>query len=358
MLSRASVRQVRRGFTLVELLVVIAIIGILVALLLPAVQAAREAARRTQCINNMRQIATAMHNYHDTYKQFPLGAWCCLPGTNGCGTRNRNARDPNWGATWTIMLMPFFEQTQLQESWIINVPARAQPPVPGPNLPVTAVELATFRCPSHSKTNPATGWNNVGGIFWRGNYGLNAGPGEAMEARNVQYPQWSGIVNPAAQWGARMADILDGTTSTVMAGELIHQSLQTDDSRGAFGMVSAATIAGGYRDDNSRTRWPVINTANNNRRVRVPNGNANLVYYRDRTPHCPNGGTDPRYRCEDAANTTNNGCAPRSFHPGGVNIALADASVKFVTNQVDEQVWASVLSNGGGQGEPIVPGNW
>ena len=88
------------GFTLVELLVVIAIIGILVGLLLPAVQAAREAARRMQCTNNLKQIGLAMHNYHDTYRSFPIGHH--FPG-QGNGT----------GWTWTYSILPFIEQSSL-----------------------------------------------------------------------------------------------------------------------------------------------------------------------------------------------------------------------------------------------------
>jgi len=97
-------KKVRTGFTLVELLVVIAIIGILVALLLPAIQAAREAARRTECVNNFKQMGLGLHNFHDTYNRFPPGA---ANNIRPFGTRDAGQRQ--WGATWMAYIMPFIE---------------------------------------------------------------------------------------------------------------------------------------------------------------------------------------------------------------------------------------------------------
>src|SRR5688500_207828 len=102
--------RAKAGFTLVELLVVIAIIGILVALLLPAVQAAREAARRMSCGNNLKQIALSLQNYHDTYKVFPPG-----------GVGSNNLANPNY-ATWSIFILPFMEQQNLHSRYDFNVP--------------------------------------------------------------------------------------------------------------------------------------------------------------------------------------------------------------------------------------------
>ena len=104
------------GFTLVELLVVIAIIGVLVSLLLPAVSAAREAARRTQCGNNLKNIGLAMINYHDTSKKFPLGAVCV---NNTCATTSnfRDAAPTFWATTWAISILPQLEQQPLFSIW-------------------------------------------------------------------------------------------------------------------------------------------------------------------------------------------------------------------------------------------------
>ena len=106
----------RKGFTLVELLVVIAIIGILVALLLPAVQAAREAARRMSCQNNLKQLGIALHNYHDTNKKFPAGMQFYGPGNNSAD------RGKNYRANWIIAILPYFEQQPLYDTLNVNFP--------------------------------------------------------------------------------------------------------------------------------------------------------------------------------------------------------------------------------------------
>ncbi len=108
---RASSRRARRGFTLIELLVVIAIIAVLIALLLPAVQQAREAARRTQCKNNLKQIGLAMHNYHDTYNRLPLGGVCSGLAPNASSPSD--FRDARWSQTWAIAALPLLEQGNL-----------------------------------------------------------------------------------------------------------------------------------------------------------------------------------------------------------------------------------------------------
>ena len=111
----------RRAFTLIELLVVIAIIAILIALLLPAVQQAREAARRSQCRNNLKQIALAMHNYHDVHRQFPIGAMggggTAYPGNAGGGS----------GCVWLRYILPYIDQTAIYNQWDedIGVPQQA-----------------------------------------------------------------------------------------------------------------------------------------------------------------------------------------------------------------------------------------
>ncbi|MCB9938424.1 MAG: DUF1559 domain-containing protein [Planctomycetaceae bacterium] len=116
--------KMARGFTLVELLVVIAIIGILVALLLPAVQAAREAARRMQCSNNMKQMGIAFHNYHDTFKKFPSAYTICRLDAMGSplGGAPYNAPRGDTAVSWGTSLLPYMEQQTVYDKFNINVP--------------------------------------------------------------------------------------------------------------------------------------------------------------------------------------------------------------------------------------------
>ena len=352
--------KARSAFTLVELLVVIAIIGILVALLLPAVQAAREAARRMSCGNNVKQIGLALHNYSDTFKRFPSGAICADGSglgwqSNRCGTRNRNGRDHDWGATWVTLLLPFIEQQPLQDQFNMNGGvrngARINNPPRARQWLVTERRLVTFQCPSHPVTQPVglTGsLNGRGGRFWRGNYGINTGPGEGMEARNTEYPQWRGMFNPAAQWGASFSDILDGTSNVMMISEMIHLPITGDDTRGAWGMTGATNIGGGMSRDANRNRSPRsefrAGQCNRGRRFRTPNVDGRLcgTVFRDRTPHGINANPPAnadhywaRHHQSDGTGTDTQ-CAPRSYHPGGVMVGLGDASTRFVPNTVDE----------------------
>lgn len=146
-------RRARSGFTLVELLVVIAIIGILVALLLPAVQAAREAARRMQCSNNMKQIALALHNYHDTYKTFASGHVLTNipPGPTGCYTGSPQTFP---GAPWTALILPYIEQGTIYDQLDFRFPfpramaVVASPPLTAPNVVPLTTPLSVYRCPS------------------------------------------------------------------------------------------------------------------------------------------------------------------------------------------------------------------
>ena len=192
----------KRGFTLIELLVVIAIIAILIALLLPAVQQAREAARRTQCKNNFKQFGIAMHNYHDTFKSFPSG-WI--------QSRTSGTLEPGWA--WGAMILPYLELGNLHEQ--LGVTTIEFDLVDGSDNGIagataeTETVLSVFRCPTDtgSDLNSNRGGHAVSNYMgvW-GNttpHNLNAGQGMFWANSRV-----------------RMRDVEDGTTQTLMLGEI------------------------------------------------------------------------------------------------------------------------------------------
>lgn len=223
MLSRT---RCRRGFTLIELLVVIAIIAVLIALLLPAVQQAREAARRTQCRNHLKQIGIAMHNYHDTVKSFPPGNVTMGP---CCGTLSL--------ITWPISILPYLDGTNLQNRYNFNLPnenaanafARTQL-VPVYNCPsdINAGQLIRPDSgPGSGLEYRASSYRGMGGVGWTtGGYAYR----RQWDSSDIRHPNatsvkrgvlhWTGAASGSGKYSAvRVSDILDGTSNTLMVGE-------------------------------------------------------------------------------------------------------------------------------------------
>jgi len=210
----------RTGFTLVELLVVIAIIGILVALLLPAIQAAREAARRTECNNNFKQIALGLHNYHDALGAFPYATNCNINGGQPGVTTNRRI-------SWFHMILPYIEQSSYYE----QILPRMLNEFPGgwPTADRNVV-IEAFMCPS-DPANP-----KVDQQGFHGNYhpchGSSHTGGGAGQTNGMFYPRSK----------TKLRDVLDGTSTTIMLGEI---KLQLDHV-GASG--AGNTVCGGSHD--------------------------------------------------------------------------------------------------------------
>lgn len=299
-----------RGFTLVELLVVIAIIGVLVALLLPAIQAAREAARRTQCSNNLKQIGLAMHGYHDTHQVLPYGSLIV------------DVNDPtNTGAsTWVAHILPFMEQQTIYD--LFNFHARMTDLV---NRQAVTTPIDTFICPSDPQgaENPLIGgrvqpYHNQEGSFalW---YPASMGPTnngvcslfcpdspnswccrqDEPSAPNFRFAT-VGIFGRHTM-GRNFREIPDGTSQTMMVGE---------------GLPEQCAFLGAYH-----ANYPMHDMVIALNNFTEPEDDEEF------------------YRA----------CGFKSLHPGGANAVMADASVHFLTESIDYRLWCALGTRAGGE---------
>ncbi len=323
----------RIGFTLVELLVVIAIIGVLVALLLPAIQAAREAARRQQCQSNLRQLSIGLANYESAKGTYPPAFEFADPGP-----------DPAYlsvaavGLNWAIRVLPYVEQQGLYNQIDKSVVAtgvwtgKKAPPAIGnaKNAPIREAALDVFRCPTDSFNQTMMEWG-VGATAtkWaRGNYAANAGNGPLFKRAGdgIYGPNsdgWNdgrrrGVMGPNV--ASTMKRITDGTSNTLLLGE-IRAGITPLDRRGvwALGQASASTLMwfGQSGDDNGPN--VCLPYADDTAGVRPADAALMVV-------ECMSD-----YTGDDAMDQQ----TVRSAHAGGVNIGLADGSARFISNQVD-----------------------
>lgn len=295
-----------RGFTLVELLVVIAIIGVLVALLLPAVQQAREAARRIQCSNNLKQVGLALHNYHDTHQKFPGGNVNCCEGT------------------WQMSILPFIEQDNLFEMYVYQAGLRYSD---SPNFLVTSKRLSALTCPSDIPNAPiaanATRPDPLTSHNYAANYGntvLLGGSSTNPVFNGVQYGGapfgWITATYPNKYFGFR--DVLDGTSNTLLAAEVLQG--RGNDYRG-FTWWGYATGFTGYLPPNATQPDMVSANCTSEPMMNLP--------------------------CTVAANNTQVALASRSRHPGGVQTVLCDASVRFVPETINLEIWRGLSTTQG-----------
>jgi prepilin-type N-terminal cleavage/methylation domain-containing protein/prepilin-type processing-associated H-X9-DG protein len=225
----------RKGFTLVELLVVIAIIGILVALLLPAVQSAREAARRMQCSNNLKQFGIAMHNYHNTFKCFP-------PGFMAVDHTGRVAG----GWAWGVFLMPFIEQSPLQDDLTVTRYTLSQVISDPDLLPMLQMKLSVFSCPS-SPMEPLREFHGPGSeMVATANYTCCRGFYRYRDHVHLQKRNNGVFYGESC---TRIRDVLDGTSNTFAIGERTVLPVHQQDPRrwpswcGPGGLGIGATVS-------------------------------------------------------------------------------------------------------------------
>jgi prepilin-type N-terminal cleavage/methylation domain-containing protein/prepilin-type processing-associated H-X9-DG protein len=314
-------RTPHTAFTLVELLVVIAIIGVLVALLLPAVQTAREAARRTRCKSNLKNLGLALHNYHDTHGRLPPGAIFTYKDAYITGSSSNS-----WGQNWLVLLLPYMEQNNLFAMYDF----RELRAMDGANKNVVSAEVALLKCPSDARgekyTVPAPA------VFARGNYGANYGAGNAWSGQDLKDPGLVGPFNAMGFYGARFPEITDGLTSTVMVAELI-AGKRPGDQRGAWADAVGSYICG---TDFSSPRVP-----------RLPNGNALDNTRWDNPCQCDAANNDRDMRCISGGNHAFQ--TTRSHHPSGVQVCMVDGSVAFINDNINVNIWIPMLSQADGR---------
>jgi prepilin-type N-terminal cleavage/methylation domain-containing protein len=311
----------RHGFTLVELLVVIAISGVLVGLLLPAVQAARESARRGQCGNSLRQIGIALHNYLDGRRHFPSGYLA----DTASPSRDADTFDAPPGTGWGLAIAPFLEEAASTVAYdsAAGVAAVA-------NQPIVSRRLATFLCPS--STGPRDAFavldgsgvaHGSGAVLGRSDYVANAGHEDPWDGS--PRVDWRGIANGPLYRNSRLrsSEVTDGLSKTVFVGE---------HSQALSQKAWAGTVAGGFSHPSDAFR---ATTSPEHAAALVLShsgpaaGEAGII-------HVPN---DPAGHCDQMY----------SQHPAGANVVMGDGSMRFIAAAIDRTTWAALASASGGE---------
>ena len=311
------------GFTLIEMLVSIAVIGILAALLLPAVQAAREAARYASCSSNLKQIALAMSQYHDVHGTLP-------PGKKGCC----------WG-TWLIFILPQVEQQALFNAY--NFAGNNTPGLPpghdldlryfgSANRTVTSTSLEVYLCPSDLTNAPIS--TEIGGVplactsqNYAGNFGNTLQIQEDLPGNPFGGAAFGDVGSPIADHSRATSptvafrDFTDGTSNTMLAAEVVVG--QGADLRGFSWWGDAAGFET-YLGPNSP----------------LPDVMAEAAYCANQAPNPP---------CVPSSFALSDVYAARSRHPGKVHVGLADGSVRSIQNSIQLVVWRALSTTRGSE---------
>jgi prepilin-type N-terminal cleavage/methylation domain-containing protein len=312
-------RRRRSGFTLIELLVVIAIMAILMALLLPAVQQAREAARRTQCRNNLKQLGLAFHNYHEAHRVFPAAYLANTLHPD----RDPDTYDGPNGFAWGAMLLPQLDQAPLYNQFRTDLPCWERVNAAG-----ARVNLPVFLCPSASGPSGLTPVKNQAGTvlaeFGRSTYVANAGQDEPW---GYQTENYASIADGPLFRNSktRMADVVDGLSNTVFLGE--HSSILS--AKTWVGVVPGAFVCA--EDPN---RFPITECDHAATLVNVHSGPAvdEIDPVTGFAPiHPPN---------SPLAHV----CQMYAEHAGGCHVLLGDGSVRFVSQYIHQPTWAALSS--------------
>ncbi|WP_165066421.1 DUF1559 domain-containing protein [Paludisphaera rhizosphaerae] len=351
----------RRAFTLIELLVVIAIIAVLIGLLLPAVQAAREAARRSQCVNNLKQIGLACHNYVSTYQVLPFGKGLCYGAGAGCTNTYPGAAAY---ARWSVhsQILQYIEQGNLYNSINFNIP----PETPGmagdvafmpayqntnrENATSSLSQVAVFLCPSDGNSGLLSQW--PGGNSYLGNLQTWACDlSENYPSTVVPSEQQQGIFY--YQSAVRLASITDGLSNTCFFSEKIRGSDTNDRDARSDSLIMSGTInptPSGM--DATYLQCQALSPQTSLRLTRRQGmswvmGEMCCTAYNHVAP--PNGKTCAGTGYPGTMANMPMQVPPSSQHPGGVSMLMGDGTVRFIKNSVSLSTWRAVGTRAGGE---------
>jgi len=380
---------VRRGFTLIELLVVISIIAVLIALLLPAVQQAREAARRAQCKNNLKQIGLALHNYEESYGRFPGASMYVLLGTSTISNAN------SWGRS----ILPFLDQAPLANQF-----DQSQSPFIGNNLNLVATSISSYRCPStsapdktvvewSSATTTANGNLKLLPVTPSPGLNITFGPIDYFGIVDIRNPLFSAnlatlpgysasqsagffyhgsfnaatclvgadstaesiLITAAAGksrvYGTKLAEITDGTSNTLMICESAGRNLYMSKGKNI--------VAGSAEANLNATEFAKLNSQQNNfggggwadpqNSFWIRGSARSGMDWDGTTPSS----TDPNSCVINCTNKHSRGLY--SFHPGAVHACMGDGSVRLISESIDNRVLASTATRAGAEIETQQP---
>jgi prepilin-type N-terminal cleavage/methylation domain-containing protein len=342
MQSTGSPSQITKGFTLIELLVVIAIIAVLIGLLLPAVQQAREAARRSQCKNNLKQIGLAFHNYHDIARQLPFGYYAVPSG-------------PINAASWGLMLLPYLDQGPLYKKFNFRSPPM-KPPQTGhsaavltANVAIISTPLPVFNCPSTPSPAPTYDVTVPAGVFagfpamaWTAaNSDYGAASGVRSVFANQAYANFPGGASSNREGALNAfsttstADLRDGTTNTILVGERTGGAViynyggvpanLSPISAGQQALIRA-TNGGGWGDVLNAEHWLDGALATGVTGSSIGSGGPCAI-------NCTNA-RGKGFFC---------------FHTGGAHFVMADGAVRLINQNVAQFTFAGLITRRKGE---------